>query len=394
MDFARQPGAEAVRSRAQQSRAEQWLNRFARPEVRLAGRAVCSFHVCGVTGFSLAVATALFLDFKLGLSGWVTLAIAASGALTFLALAMTVKVLTGRETLTYYHHEIAVVSAAAALLHFLRVPPGSYLDQTVLGVGEMLMCGRIGCLMVGCCHGRPTAWGIRYREEHARAGFPHWLVGVALFPVQLLESVCLLGILGTTGWLVLTHAPGTGLAFYVAAYALLRFGMEMLRGDVTRPSFAGFSEAQWTSLGLCVAAGTVFVGCRWIAVLLALVMIFTAARRRLRGDQRRRLLEPRHVREVAEALGRAEHACEGAVRVEATSLGIRLSCGEIVPAGELARHYALSCSQAELNRSLAHAMAGLVLRLRHPPSARPQLMTGRDGVFHLVVPEAPKSHAR
>jgi hypothetical protein len=73
--------------------------------------------------------------------------------------------------------------------------------------------------------------------------------------------------------------------------------------------------------------------------------------------------------------------------VESTSLGIRLSCGEIVPAGEAARHYALSSSHAALTSPLARALAALVLRLRHPAVARTQLLPGRQGVFHLVVPE-------
>ena len=368
------------------SRFELWLNRLARPELALAGYTVSSFQVCGVTGFSLALVTALLLDFRLGLSSGVTLAIGAAGAGTFFALAMAFKIVTGREELIYYHHEIAVVSVAALLLHFLHVPPGSYLDQTVLGVGIMLMCGRIGCLMVGCCHGHPASWGIRYRKEHAKAGFPDWLVGVPLFPVQLAEALSLLGILATTYWLVLTQPPGTGLAWYVGAYAMLRFGMEFLRGDVGRPSLAGFSEAQWTSLVLCVAAGSVFVGCRWVAAFLALSIIVIAVMRKRQQDSPHHLLDPRHVREVAEALSRATHAPAREPRVESTSLGIRLSCGEVPLAGNRVQHYSLSATDAPLSQRAARVLASLVLHLRHPTPDMTKLIAGGSGVFHLLVP--------
>ncbi|MGM7319828.1 prolipoprotein diacylglyceryl transferase family protein, partial [Idiomarina sp. ST10R2A5] len=45
-------------------------------------------------------------------------------------------------------------------------------------------------------------------------------------------------------------AAGTAAGLYVAAYAVLRFGLEELRGDPGRRYWRGLSEAQWTSLAL------------------------------------------------------------------------------------------------------------------------------------------------
>src|SRR5262249_61119424 len=110
-----------------------------------------------------------------------------AAAPTFLGIIMTTKPITGQERIIYYPHEIAVSLAAAGLLWLTSEPLLPYLDITILGIGAFLACGRIGCLMVGCCHGRPSGWGIRYTPDHAAAGFTDYYVGVVLFPIQLVE---------------------------------------------------------------------------------------------------------------------------------------------------------------------------------------------------------------
>src|SRR5262249_35858044 len=115
---------------------------------------------------------------------------------------------------------------------------------------------RGGCLMVGCCHGKPHHWGVRYTEEHAAEGFPDCYVGVRLFPVQVLESLVVLSIIVACSWLFLQGRPaGTVLTTYVVSYSVARIWLEELRGDRARPYWGRFSEAQWTSLLLIV--GTV-----------------------------------------------------------------------------------------------------------------------------------------
>src|SRR5207253_2733687 len=117
-----------------------------------------------------------------------------------------------------------------------------------------LAFGRVGCTMVGCCHGRPGRIGLCYREEHADEGFPRYLVGVRLVPVQALESLGVAAIVGVGVALVVAGSTsGTALAWYAAAYAVLRFFLEFLRGDAGRRYSWGFSEAQWTSLGVAIA---------------------------------------------------------------------------------------------------------------------------------------------
>ena len=91
--------------------------------------------------------------------------------------------------------------------------------------------GRIGCFLGGCCYG--------------------FSCGSFRFPVQLLDTAisCGVGI-----FLILfskkERKPYTLLTMYLAIYALQRFLLEFLRGDIIRGSFWLFSTSQWISLGL------------------------------------------------------------------------------------------------------------------------------------------------
>jgi hypothetical protein len=208
-------------------------------------------------------------------------------------------------------HEIAVMLMAALFLWTTRRPLLPYLDITILGIGTFLTCGRIGCLMAGCCHGRPYRWGIRYREDHAAAGFPSCLVGVRLFPIQAVESLWVLGTVVVGTYFVWTgRQPGSALAWYIVTYDAGRFAFEFARGDADRPYWLGFSQAQWLSLLLtggvvwAERAGVVPFS-RWhlaVFALLAAAMIAVSLKRRFQSTPTFRLLQPRHFHQIANAV--------------------------------------------------------------------------------------------
>jgi hypothetical protein len=381
------------------------LDRLVTPEIELMGRTRSVFRVCGYAGLALAVALTAALVASRGLSIPLMLGIVAVAVLTFLTLAMASKIAKGFETLTYYHHQFAVMATTAALLWLLRQPILPYLEITVLGVGAFLGSGRVGCLMVGCCHGKPHRWGVRYGEEHAATGFPSHFVGVRLLPVQLIESLSVFCIVALGSGLVWTgRRPGETLAWYLAAYAVLRFALEFWRGDEARPYFGGFSEAQWTSLAVASAALAAsladLVPFRWwqvaAAAALGLAIVVVAIGRRVRRTDSHRLLQARHVGEIAQALerlARSEHAPADAVEpaqalrpvpVARTSLGLLISAGRVRDEGGLLRHYALSQEGGSLDEDVGFLLARLVVRLaRHSASA--QLIKGSNGVFHALV---------
>lgn len=361
-----------------QSRWNARLDGAVRTEIGVLGRKVPAFQVCGGVGFILAMALAFALAWRLGLSAWIVLALAVCGVFTFLALAMAAKIVTGVERLVYYHHEIAVVADAAMVLVLLHRPLLPYLDITVLGLGIFLGCGRVGCFMVGCCHGRPHRWGVHYQAGHDDAGFTPDYVGVRLLPVQLLESLWVFIATFTGIALVCTGArPGVAFEWYVTAYSVGRFGFEFLRGDSERRYAWGFSEAQWTSLVL-VCAITHFT----VAAGMALTMAALSLARRREGAARDRLLHPRHLREMTGMLREFDQWADSSVHVGRTSLGVQVS----VSRHSYARHYAISRPGKTLSEAAALALAEKIAQFDHAPEGARELVRGGHGVFHVLIP--------
>ena len=101
-----------------------------------------TFRTCGWIGFGAACAVALGVCADRGLSIATELALIATSVAVFLGLALATKAVTGRETLTYYHHEIAVLAAVAGVAAALGAPVLAHLDATALGLGAFLACGR------------------------------------------------------------------------------------------------------------------------------------------------------------------------------------------------------------------------------------------------------------
>lgn len=383
------------------------LDFMAHPKVMIHRRSWSSFHVCGSVGWVAGISFALLLTVRLGLSLGVTAVLAVAAFITFLTLTMAVKVLTGVENIVYYHHEAAVVAVSSLLLRLLHQPVLPYLDIVFMGLGLFLVCGRVGCLMVGCCHGRPHPWGVCYRQEHADAGFPRHLVGIRLFPIQLLEAL-FVGFIVTTGTvLVLTGAPpGSALAWYSIAYGLGRFSLELLRGDPERPYFGSFSEAQWTTLALMSITTAAE-----LAGLLPLSWWHVAATAGLAGamiilataeDPTRRLFRPRHVQELAALLeaarSRSAAAGEihpGEIHLGETSLGVRISASRVREAEREIDVVAFSCRGRALSEPAAGRLARLIRRLQHvdAPAAPADLVKGNGGVYHLLLPAKRSAYA-
>jgi Prolipoprotein diacylglyceryl transferase len=360
------------------------------------------FQVCGVAGLVIAAVLTTILTTHGGLRYWVLTGIVATAIATFLALVMATKILTGEERIIYYHHEIGVMIVVGLFLRIAHQPLLPYLDITILGIGTFLTFGRVGCLMVGCCHGRPYRWGVRYSQQHADAGFPSHLVGVRLFPTQAIESLWVgCTVLIGTYFVWIGRPPGTALAWYVITYDLGRFVFEFARGDAERPYWLGFSQPQWISLlltGGVVSAefADVLPLSQWhlaAFVLLVSTMIGVSLWRRLSSASNFELLHPCHIRQIASAirtLDTANHTATAPptmgffVPMACTSLGVRISAGKIAQEGHRIYHYTISGGNRPISKSGAKALAGTISHLSGAEGPE-ELITGDTGVYHLLI---------
>lgn len=122
---------------------------------------------------------------------------------------------------------------------------------TALPLGHGL--SRLGCLMAGCCYGRPTdlPWGVVYTDPYAPG--PH---GVALHPTQAYEAA----------WLLLTglvcnlryankRFDGEILLIWLGSYAVFRPINELFRDDPTRGWFLESVLGPTVSTSQAISAG-------------------------------------------------------------------------------------------------------------------------------------------
>ncbi len=383
------------------------LDKLVRPEIRIHRRFWPAFQVCGCIGLGLATLLTIILVTHLSLSVWVMIGLTLAAVLTFLALVMATKIITSEENIIYYHHEIAVILVSALMLWFLDKPLLPYLDVVILGIGAFLICGRVGCAMVGCCHGRPLHWGVCYRQEHATAGFTPYLVGVRLFPVQAAESLWVLVIVIVGAGLIFNgHQPGEALAWYVITYDLGRFCFEFGRGDPDRPYYRGFSQQQWISVILMIGVSWA----EWVEILpfhawhtgvtitLIFGMIFVVLKRRFQATKKYLLLHPRHIKEIAEAiqiitgpgtegdLPRTLNVARQNIQLIRTSLGVQISAGLINDGAGNTHHFALSSQSGMMTEEAARIVANLILKLKYHSIAT-KLTYGNQGIFHLLIPQ-------
>jgi hypothetical protein len=338
------------------------------------GHAFGAFRFFGCLGLAAAIVIALGLAAARDLSLAAELGLIAAAIATFLALAVL-----ARGSLVYYHHEIAVLGLTAAVAALFGAPVLGHLDATALGLGAFLALGRVGCLHVGCCHGRPSRRGVVYEAEHARLGFPGYLVGVPLVPVQAVEAAGVALLVAAGSVVVLAGAAaGSGFALYVGGYALLRFPLELVRGDPGRRWWLGLSEAQWTSV-LLAAVLAVLPESGLLDAIPAIVLIpaaaLQAAGRFARPDG---ALDPRHVRELAGVLREAESRSRVSPPAPlSTSLGVRVSYGS----EHGCEHWSLSGTAPATGR----AVARVVLWLRSPVGEA-EVVNGPAGLLHVVIP--------
>jgi phosphatidylglycerol:prolipoprotein diacylglycerol transferase len=135
----------------------------------------------------------------------------------------------------------------ARIMH-LRV--GDVLDLAAPTAAAGLSVGRIGCLLAGCCFGKPTLFPIAlvYLDFSA----PARPIGVPLHATPIYSSIACALVFAYLVAYRLPRRSFAGQAFLdlVLLYCLFRFGIELLRADPRGPDLLGLSTPQI----ICLAA--------------------------------------------------------------------------------------------------------------------------------------------
>ena len=111
--------------------------------------------------------------------------------------------------------------------------------------------GRIGCFLVGCCYGRETDFPLYIEYPNSVYAPNH----IHLIPIQLYEAIgeflifFLLLICGNKFKNVRFN-----LDIYFISYGILRFILEIFRGDELRRHYGIFSTSQWISIIIILIA--------------------------------------------------------------------------------------------------------------------------------------------
>jgi phosphatidylglycerol---prolipoprotein diacylglyceryl transferase len=118
-------------------------------------------------------------------------------------------------------------------LVFYGVPVWNMLDIFTIGLVAAHGFGRLGCLMAGCCYGRPTGtgFGIKLYSDLVDPAFR----GVNLHPTQIYESASLF-TLAAGLWFLFARRKFEGqvVLTYLMVYPVIRSVIEMFRGDSIR----------------------------------------------------------------------------------------------------------------------------------------------------------------
>jgi phosphatidylglycerol---prolipoprotein diacylglyceryl transferase len=133
----------------------------------------------------------------------------------------------------------------------VAIPAGVFLDGVAVAVTAGTIFGRIGCLLQGCCSGRPTRgrFGIQLTDAYG--------VRARRVPTQLLDAAWA-AILLAALLLAVGHLPA-GACFFLGS---VLYGCGRLITDFTRqerPRHGRLSRAQYVSLALILGGCCAFV---------------------------------------------------------------------------------------------------------------------------------------
>ncbi|MCX5922405.1 MAG: prolipoprotein diacylglyceryl transferase [Candidatus Dependentiae bacterium] len=150
---------------------------------------------------------------------------------------------------------IAIVLVMPFYLKSINVPVLPLLDIAAIHAPLLQAIARLGCLMAGCCYGKPTdlPWAIVYSDQQSEAP-----LNIALHPTQIYTSIAMLLVFAFFYFYLQKKVtiPGQLVMAYLMTEGAVRFSVDFFRDD--QEYFSGdmhhtISAHQWLALGLFTA---------------------------------------------------------------------------------------------------------------------------------------------
>jgi phosphatidylglycerol:prolipoprotein diacylglycerol transferase len=158
--------------------------------------------------------------------------------------------------LVYYGGFLGAAAAGIIYILWKKMPLWKTVDVLAPSVALGCVFGRIGCLLNGCCYGRPTnlPWAITFTNPQAQelSGTP---LGHPLHPTEIYDALLNLVLYVFLAWLFRRKKfDGQVFATYLLCYAVTRSTVEYFRGDYTGLHYhLGLTPAQWIGVPIFVA---------------------------------------------------------------------------------------------------------------------------------------------
>ena len=153
--------------------------------------------------------------------------------------------------LVYYGGLIGASLSFILYARWKSLPLWPMADVLAPGIALGQAIGRLGCLMNGCCYGKPTSlpWAIHFPPGVIDLGT------AGVHPSEVYESVLDFGLFAALAvYYQRRRFDGQTFAAYLVGYAVLRSFVELFRGDYTS-YFAGFLTPGQVASGVILVIG-------------------------------------------------------------------------------------------------------------------------------------------
>ncbi len=208
----------------------------------------------GRAGFARSLALrAMLAAYVMGLAGAGTIPLV-QGAIRWWATGSA----AGGAGFAAYGGILGGLAGTAVVVWRARAPVLPFLDAGVPAIGVGYFISRMGCFLAGCDYGKPTALPFAVvfpRDSHAWRDHVArgWIsaetpLSLPVHPTQLYMALCGLALYLLTR--KMSVGAGARFAAFMAGYAVLRFLVELLRGDASRGSALGLSTSQLIALAV------------------------------------------------------------------------------------------------------------------------------------------------